>query len=419
MRLKKEISVFVGVVLLLQGISAFAYDASPDTISEKVHAFARQYVYKEGDSEKSLELYPEDNYTSGIETLPDGTMYECPLLYLDEHAGIYNGYDFKIGETKLIVNGSRNEYTNRCASYREKLLAPLNVFKEVGCEVDFNEDTYVATIAKNDVVLEILPYLLGMRKNRAEGFYVPLISCARFIDDELYVPVEAIADEFDISFSSDSATAVAALGGTSANANGMNEAIEDLTALNIINGDENGNLNLAENVTRAEMAAIVSRMNGNNLPQSPGVQTQFSDVDAEHWASRYIDMAYQMGVINGYGDGTFLPENPVSYSEAIKMVVTTLGYGWYSEQTGGYPGGYISAMQNHKLFMADKEFDLNAPCTRGEIIEMAHEALDAPIMEKVVSGEGDLYIKMDGLTEGYPLKSLRTTCFPSEDNVIE
>ena len=40
-----------------------------------------------------------------------------------------------------------------------------------------------------------------MRKGQANGLYVPLSPCARFIDDKMYVPVRAVAQEFDLKIS--------------------------------------------------------------------------------------------------------------------------------------------------------------------------------------------------------------------------
>ena len=59
----------------------------------------------------------------------------------------------------------------------------MDVFKEVGCDVSYDENTWVATLKKGETVLEIMPNLIGMRKNQANGFYVPLEVCARFVDD--------------------------------------------------------------------------------------------------------------------------------------------------------------------------------------------------------------------------------------------
>ncbi len=44
----------------------------------------------------------------------------------------------------------------------------------------------------------------------------------------------------------------------------------------------------------------------------------FSDVPAEYWASGYIKAAHDAGIINGYEDGLFRPDNEVTYAEALK-----------------------------------------------------------------------------------------------------
>ena len=51
-----------------------------------------------------------------------------------------------------------------------------------------------------------------------------------------------------------------------------------------------------------------------------------ADVPANSWASGYINVAVTMGIINGYPDGTFKPENPVTYAEALKMILAAIGY---------------------------------------------------------------------------------------------
>ena len=51
--------------------------------------------------------------------------------------------------------------------------------------------------------------------------------------------------------------------------------------------------------------------------------SDFTDVDASHWAKNYIQTAYNLGIIAGMGDGTFAPDAPVTYEQALKMVVCT------------------------------------------------------------------------------------------------
>ena len=68
---------------------------------------------------------------------------------------------------KFVVEDSG--YEIQYAVFNSKVLIPYDVFKLVGCEVLFNKDTYVTTISKNDTTLEIIPNIIGMRKNQAEG----------------------------------------------------------------------------------------------------------------------------------------------------------------------------------------------------------------------------------------------------------
>jgi hypothetical protein len=122
------------------------------------------------------------------------------------------------------------------------------------------------------------------------------------------------------------------------------EAVETLTKLGIVEGDDNG-YRPEDGVTRAEMAALIARIQGYGETAKPAANTNFTDVPSTHWASGFIANAAGMGIINGYGDGTFGPEDPVLYEQAVKMVMATLGYTPFAEKNGGYPTGYLAAAQ--------------------------------------------------------------------------
>lgn len=199
MNVKRIISVLIGCTIMAQCISVFAYSSlSASEMRQKHHAFASQYKYKEGDTEKSFNNYPGIVYMSGIERTEDGTIYECPAIYVDEHAKLVDDFSMLKGNAKFVINGRKNQYFEQCVLYNSRLLIPVDAFAETGCNVQTNVDTYVTTISKGDITLEVLPYLIGMRKNQADGFYVPLETCARIVDDTLYVPVRAIANELGL-----------------------------------------------------------------------------------------------------------------------------------------------------------------------------------------------------------------------------
>lgn len=154
--------------------------------------------------------------------------------------------------------------------------------------------------------------------------------------------------------------------------------IAELDKYGVIEGDTDGNLRLEDSVTRAEMARIIVSLGGKKIVAKE--DTVFSDVRASHWASGYIKEAYNSGIIAGMDNGTYLPENNVTYEQAIKMLVCALGYGVKAEMKGGYPLGYIKTADEIGL-LKELEFNGKSNARRGDIAILVHNALDIPILE--------------------------------------
>lgn len=186
------------------------------------------------------------------------------------------------------------------------------------------------------------------------------------------------------------------------------EAIETLNKLSILTGDpadENGDAAFRPNdtITRAEVAAIVCRMQGmNNLSQQ---NTSFSDVPSTHWASGYIATAESMQIINGYGDGNFGPEDPVLYEQAVKMMMETIGYKPYAMDQGGYPTGYMTAAQRYNVLNGVVGGSIGAEANRGMVAQMTFNAIDTPMMDRYSFASDATYIIYDG-TNGYNRRTL-------------
>lgn len=117
------------------------------------------------------------------------------------------------------------------------------------------------------------------------------------------------------------------------------EAASMLGDLGIFEGDQNGNFNPDATITRAEFAKVLSVTQGAEVTSQ--TETEFSDVPKEHWASGYIAAATGQGIINGYGDGNFGPDDPVLFEQAVKMIVAAAGFNDEAMAIGGYPHGYI------------------------------------------------------------------------------
>lgn len=104
----------------------------------------------------------------------------------------------------------------------------------------------------------------------------------------------------------------------------VSEAIDILQQYGVVIGDENGNLNLYSNISRAEMVTILVRLLGKEQQAAAYGSASFSDTNG-HWARGYIAVAQREGLANGYPDGTFRPDNPVTYAEAEALLLRAVG----------------------------------------------------------------------------------------------
>ena len=127
-------------------------------------------------------------------------------------------------------------------------------------------------------------------------------------------------------------------------------AVSALVELGIVNGYNDGTYQPKKVVSRAEMAKLLVISAGLEPAAlvAKGV-TNFSDVDRDHWATGYINVASQYGYINGYPDGTFRPDATVTYAEAVTMAVRVLGYKTVVESKGTWPTNYIAKAQELKV----------------------------------------------------------------------
>lgn len=177
-------------------------------------------------------------------------------------------------------------------------------------------------------------------------------------------------------------------------------AIETLNQLGILTGDDENNDGVMsfrpnDTITRAEITAIVARIQG--VTGAVGqTNTIFTDVPSTHWASGYIASATQQGVVNGYGDGTFGPDDNVLYQDVVKMIMETLGYKNYALDNGGYPTGYILAAQRQNVLVGVQGGAEGTEATRGQVAQITNNAIKAPIMDRLAYGGNGQYVIYDG-----------------------
>lgn len=163
---------------------------------------------------------------------------------------------------------------------------------------------------------------------------------------------------------------------------GCAEAVEVLSAIGVLTGKTETEFAPADTLTRAEMVTIMVRLQG--ISNMPGGASAFSDVPGDHWAAGNISLAYRMGIVNGVGEGLFQPEAPVSRTEAVKMMVATLGYTPHAEAAGGYPSGYLTKAA--QLEILDRVTTADGPISRGDTAILVYNALEVALAEKADYG---------------------------------
>ena len=161
------------------------------------------------------------------------------------------------------------------------------------------------------------------------------------------------------------------------------EITDLLYDLEIMEGFDDGSFNPDDTLTRAEVATIMVRLIGKGKNWLLA-RNNFTDVPYSHWAAKYITCAYENGIINGMGDGTFDPEGEVAFHQAVKMLVCVLGYEPVALANGGWiAGGYLAAGSVAGFTKCVSgwvsENGINAPVTRLVMAQMLYNSLDVEL----------------------------------------
>ncbi|SHJ60828.1 S-layer homology domain-containing protein [Dethiosulfatibacter aminovorans DSM 17477] len=148
------------------------------------------------------------------------------------------------------------------------------------------------------------------------------------------------------------------------------EAVEFLSAYGVVNGFPDGTFKPDDPVTRAQISKMITIVLGFE-EFTENMESTFTDMDG-HWAERYVEVAHAFDIVQGYLDGTFGPDNEITYTEVITMIVRSLGY---TDQSlpGAWPYDYL--VKAGDLGIVDGIPLAGDQATRGDIALMTYNAL--------------------------------------------
>ena len=174
-------------------------------------------------------------------------------------------------------------------------------------------------------------------------------------------------------------------------------SVEALTALGVVNGDDNGLFNPENTVTRAEFAKMTVEALGEGDAAASSTYTKFADTKG-HWAAGYVEAGVTAGFINGYDEDNFGPDDTVQYAQAVKMLVGALGYDVYASKQGGWPSGYLSYGSSLDIINGVSVASNETELTRAQCAVLIFNAMKAPrcIVDGYdISSNGDYVPKYD------------------------
>lgn len=162
----------------------------------------------------------------------------------------------------------------------------------------------------------------------------------------------------------------------------MAAVTNQLTELGVITGN-GGKFFPNDNVTRGEFSAMVCRL----FELSSDGGGSFSDIPEGYWAEQYIRTLADKGVLSGFDDGTFRPDDGITYEQAFKILEYMMGY----VISDGYPTQ--TNLTAVRLGWTDdlSSFDSGSPMTRIELACVLSRVIDTHMTTR------DVYISEFGL----------------------
>lgn len=166
-----------------------------------------------------------------------------------------------------------------------------------------------------------------------------------------------------------------------------------------------------DQVTRGEFATIVAKMIKANTEGYPSYSySPYIDINASHFAYPAVCYLTDIGILNGDGNSTFRPDDPILVNEATKMVMCAIGFKEACELNGGFPSGYTKFATTQGIY-DNLNFSYTSSMTAMQMSQMVRNALEAYIMEKVIyraDGSADAMLSETKtlLSETYKIESL-------------
>ena len=196
------------------------------------------------------------------------------------------------------------------------------------------------------------------------------------------------------------------------------EAVDVMNAVGVFVGDEKGNFNAKENLTREQAAKIIAYLElGSKAADAMVGGNTFTDVASSRWSAGFIAYCAQAGIVSGVGDGKFAPAGQLTALQFGKMLLVELGYDAKAEKMVGTDW----AINTSKLMAKTKLMDgidgsVNQVLTREKAAQMCQNALEAPMVTYETKGSSIIVNGAD-INFGASVAKYETSTIAKDQNI--
>ena len=196
------------------------------------------------------------------------------------------------------------------------------------------------------------------------------------------------------------------------------EAVDVMNAVGVLIGDEKGNFNAKENLTREQAAKIIAYLElGSKAADAMVGGNTFTDVASSRWSAGFIAYCAQAGIVSGVGDGKFDPAGQLTALQFGKMLLVELGYDAKAEKMVGTDW----AINTSKLMAKTKLMDgidgsVNQVLTREKAAQMCLNALEAPMVTYETKGSS-ITVNGADINFGASVAKYETSTIAKDQNI--
>lgn len=122
---------------------------------------------------------------------------------------------------------------------------------------------------------------------------------------------------------------------------------------------------------------------------------RFTDIDTSKWYYTYVVQAYELGLIDGFSDGTFKPDGTLTVAQAVKLaacihMINSTGVASFTESQPWYQV-YVDYCAENSIIRASDYEDMDVPATRAQFAEILAASLPAAALAEMNTvNDGDI-----------------------------